>query len=62
MDLLSKFQLTNDELIEVFDYCKSKGIPPLCTPWDMKSLSILEDYGMEFYKVASADFTNHELL
>lgn len=62
MDLLSKFQLTNDELIEVFDYCKTKNLTPLCTPWDLKSLEVLEEYGMEAYKVASADFTNHELL
>jgi sialic acid synthase SpsE/sugar phosphate isomerase/epimerase len=62
LDLLSKFQLSNEELIEVFDYCKSQDIIPLCTPWDIPSLNILEDYGMPAYKVASADFTNHELL
>ncbi|EMZ5814999.1 N-acetylneuraminate synthase family protein [Klebsiella aerogenes] len=61
-DLLSRFQLRNDELIEVFDYCKSKGLTPMCTPWDLNSLAILEEYGMEAYKVASADFTNHEML
>lgn len=62
MDLLSRFQLRNEELIEVFDYCKQLGLVPLCTPWDIKSLQVLEDYGMEAYKVASADFTNHQLL
>ncbi len=62
MDLLSKFQLKNSELIEVFDYCKTKNLTPLCTPWDIKSLEVLEEYGMEGYKVASADFTNHQLL
>ena len=62
MDLLKKFQLTNSELIDVFDYCKSKDLMPLCTPWDLASLLILEDYGMKAYKVASADLTNHELL
>lgn len=62
MDLLSRFQLTNVELIEVFDYCKDLGLTPLCTPWDIKSLQVLEAYGMEAYKVASADFTNHQLL
>lgn len=62
MDLLSRFQLSNDELFEVFDYCKSKGILPLCTPWDKDSLEALEAYGMPAYKVASADFTNYELL
>ena len=62
LDLLSKFQLSNDELFEAFDYCKLLGVPPLCTPWDESSLNALEKYGMEFYKVASADFTNHPLL
>lgn len=62
MDLLSRFQLSNDELVDVFDYCKSLGLTPMCTPWDIKSLQVLEAYGMEAYKVASADFTNHQLL
>ena len=61
-DLLSRFQLSNEELIDVFDYCKTKGLTPLCTPWDLNSLKVLEGYGMEAYKVASADFTNHEML
>lgn len=61
-DLLNKYQLSNNELLEVFDYCKHVGLTPLCTPWDVQSLHILEDYGMEAYKVASADFTNHQLL
>jgi N-acetylneuraminate synthase len=62
LDLLKKFQLTNSELFSVFDYCKSKDLMPLCTPWDLESLLVLEGYGMEAYKVASADLTNHELL
>ena len=62
MDLLRKFQLSDPDLLDVFDYCKSKGLTPLCTPWDLQSLMVLEDYGMEAYKVASADLTNHELL
>jgi N-acetylneuraminate synthase len=62
LDLLSRFQLSNEELIEIFDYAKNKGILPLCTPWDLDSLIVLESYGMTAYKVASADFTNFELL
>jgi len=62
LDLLSKFQLQSDELIEVFGYAKSKGVLPLCTPWDLESLKLLENYGMLAYKIASADFTNFELL
>ena len=62
LDLLTKYQLTNNELFEIFDYSKTRGILPLCTPWDLASLKVLEEYNMPAYKVASADFTNFELL
>lgn len=62
LDLLSKFQLSNQDLFEVFDYCYEIGITPLCTPWDIESVHQLEEYGIQAFKVASADLTNHELL
>lgn len=62
LDLLSRFQLSFDQMFEAFDYCKKKGILPLCTPWDHDSLQQLEGYGMQAYKLASADLTNHDLL
>lgn len=62
MDLLSRFQLSNEQLFEAFDHCKARGLIPMCTPWDIDSLNQLESYGMDAYKVASADFTNYELL
>ncbi|MFH0851497.1 MAG: N-acetylneuraminate synthase family protein [Candidatus Peregrinibacteria bacterium] len=62
LDVLSKSQLKPGQMFEVFDHCKQQGILPLCTPWDLASLQRLEEYGMETYKVASADLTNHELL
>jgi len=62
LDLLARFQLSSDEMAQVFDYCEKRGIMPLCTPWDSESLAFLEDYGMMAYKVASADLTNHDLL
>lgn len=62
LDLLSRFQLTTEQHYEVYDYVRSKGAVPLCTPWDLVSVDLLETYGMPAYKVASADFTNHDLL
>ncbi|MEL7035973.1 MAG: N-acetylneuraminate synthase family protein [Cyanobacteria bacterium J06592_8] len=62
LDVLNKFQLTREELFEVFDYSYHKGILPLCTPWDLVSVDVLNDYGIEAFKVASADFTNFEIL
>jgi N-acetylneuraminate synthase len=62
LDLLSRFQLSSELMFQAFDYCKEKGILPLCTPWDQESLQQLEAYGMAAYKLASADLTNHDLL
>ena len=62
IDILERFQLSNTELFAAFDYCKSIGILPLCTPWDQQSLAALQDYGLPAYKVASADLPNHDLL
>jgi N-acetylneuraminate synthase len=62
LDLLARFQLTDEQMFAAFDHCKTRGILPLCTPWDRDSLAALERYGMVAYKVASADLTNHELI
>lgn len=62
LDLLSRFQLSTEEMFAAFDYCRERGIFPLCTPWDPESAMLLDRYGMEAYKVASADLTNHDLL
>lgn len=61
-DLLKKFELSTKDLFSVFDYAYKKGITPLCTPWDDNSLINLENYGIEAYKIASADFTNHDFI
>lgn len=62
LDVLEQVHLSDDDLFKAFDFCKEIGIMPLCTPWDLKSFEKLEDYGMEVYKIASADLTNHDLI
>lgn len=62
LDLLSKFQLTKEQMFELFDYCKKLNVIPLCTPWDESTLDDLEKYGMPAYKLSSADLTNHSLI
>ena len=62
LDLLNKFQLTDEEHCEVSNYCRSKGIMYMCTPWDQLSISMLEKLDVPAYKVASADLTNLPLI
>lgn len=62
LDLLTRFNLDAEQLFTLFDYCKEKGIVPMCTPFDVASLQRLEEYGMGGYKIGSPDFTNHDML
>lgn len=58
LGLLEKYQLTNDQLFEVMDYAKSRGLVALCTPWDIESARELNAHNVDAFKVASADLTN----
>lgn len=62
LNLLAKFSLSPEQMIDVFDHCKAVDIDAFCTPWDLPSLKVLADYGVPALKIASADMTNHSLL
>lgn len=62
VDLLKRFELSVNEHQKLVDYCASIGILYLCTPWDVRSVDVLESFGVSAYKVASADLTNLPLL
>lgn len=62
IDLLRKYDLTVDQHKSLFDYCRDREILYLCTPWDVKSADVLNDFGVEAFKIASADLTNTPLL
>jgi N-acetylneuraminate synthase len=62
LDLLRRFELTTDEQRRIAVYCASRNIQYLCTPWDAVSVTTLETFGVQAYKVASADLTNLPLL
>jgi sialic acid synthase SpsE/sugar phosphate isomerase/epimerase len=62
LDLLLRFELSIDQHRELADYCRSKGALYLCTPWDGRSVEVLESMGVPAYKIASADLTNLPLL
>ena len=62
LDLLRRFELPPEQQKKIAEYCAAKGIEYLCTPWDAKSVAVLESFGVQAYKVASADLTNLPLL
>lgn len=62
LDLLDRFQLSDEDLYRCFDYSASLGMEPLCTAFDVNSADKCRAYGLKAIKTASADLTNHELL
>ena len=62
LDLLRRFEISVEEHRRLAAYCAQKGILYLCTPWDARSVDVLEGFGVPAYKVASADLTNLPLL
>jgi len=62
LDLLRRFELPTTQQKKIAEYCAARGIQYLCTPWDASSVAVLESFGVQAYKVASADLTNLPLL
>ena len=62
MHLIKNCELTRDQYADLAQYCASKNLQFLCTPWDRKSIDALDEIGVPSFKVASADLPNLELL
>lgn len=61
-DLLKRFQLTNEELLDVIKYTKEKGVEAICTPFDEVSGKLLGPSEISAFKIASADMNNWPLI
>lgn len=61
-DLLAKVELTLEEHDELRQYCQSRQMIYLCTPWDEPSVDVLKAFEVPALKLASADLTNPYLI
>lgn len=61
-DLLKRLELSFDSTTKLRDYCDQSNIGFLSTPFDVESLKLLINLGVDYIKVASADLTNLQLL
>lgn len=58
LEMLQKLTLSNNNFIELRDYCSKVGIGFISTPFDLESISFLETFDMDFWKVPSGEITN----
>lgn len=57
-DMIKKLELDLDTHKELISYCESKNILFLSTPFDHDSIELLNDLGLEIFKIPSGEITN----
>lgn len=57
-DMIKKLELDMDKHKELISYCKIKNIMFLSTPFDYDSIELLNDLGLEIFKIPSGEITN----
>ena len=57
-DMIKKLELDAEAHKKLISYCNSKNIMFLSSPFDLDSIKLLNDLGLEIFKVPSGEITN----
>ena len=57
-EMLKKLELDTQAHKELIAYAKSKNIMFLSTPFDLQSVALLDDLGLQIFKIPSGEITN----
>jgi N,N'-diacetyllegionaminate synthase len=57
-NMLKKLELDTDTHKRLMLYCKQRDIIFLSTPFDLESIKLLDDLGLEIFKIPSGEITN----
>jgi len=57
-EMIKKLELDEKAHKELISYCKQKGIMFLSTPFDHDSIELLNELGLEIFKIPSGEITN----
>jgi len=61
-DLLKSQEISLKMHKELIRYCNKKKIIFMSTPYDKKSVDLLDSLGVQIFKIASTDSNNHQLI
>jgi N,N'-diacetyllegionaminate synthase len=56
--MLKKLELSKEAHLELIKYCKNKYIKFLSSPFDLESIDLLYDLGLDILKIPSGEITN----
>ena len=62
LDMLQKLELTPEAHHELLNYCRKRSILFLSTPFDEKSVELLDEIGVPLFKIGSGEVTNRPFL
>jgi len=61
-EMIKKLELDIDAHKGLIQYCNAKGIKFISTPFDLDSIDLLFDLGVELFKIGSGEITNYPYL
>lgn len=61
-EMLRELMLSEEEFVELAEYCRKKEIRFLSTPFDLPSISFLKGIGCDLWKIPSGEITNFPYL
>ncbi|TDM46081.1 N-acetylneuraminate synthase [Macrococcoides goetzii] len=61
-DMLKQLELTEQDLVELKKYAEVKNLDFLCSPFDIESISFLNNLGIKKFKVPSGEIINYPYL
>ena len=62
LDMIRKFELPDDAFRRIQAHCRERGIIFLSTPFDRGSADLLDQMGVDAFKIPSGEITNHPFL
>ena len=62
LEMVKRLELSFEDFRELKNYCDSRAIMFLSTPFDSASIDFLDELGVAGFKISSGDLTNHPLV
>lgn len=62
LDMLRSLELTYSQFKTLAEHCRERGVGFMSTPFDVESVEMLADLGMDYWKIPSGEVTNLLLL
>jgi len=58
LEMVSKLELNEVAHVRLYEHCQEKGVQFLSSPFDLESIDLLYNLGLEILKIPSGDLTN----